>query len=277
MKIMIATDVEGIGGIYEQNQTHALHTPTDPYYHYYQEARRLLTAEVNAAVQGAKEGGCDEVVVWDGHHRGSNLVVSDLHPDAEYIIGTGYRGWIPLDESYQGMALVGFHAKAGTPNGVLEHTQSYSVHYYAVNGVEMGEIGQAALLAGHFGIPVIFISSDDAGCAEARKLLGEHIVAVSVKTGLAREGARLKAPRKCCELIRAGMKQAVALIGRPETKPFRLEPPYHVVEEDLAPRTHIQSDRELAEGRTRFIARHESTRDTVPFLDIRTPGESGGE
>ena len=272
MKIMIATDMEGVGGIFYADQTRKKVKPTDEFYHYWQEARRLLTNEVNAAVLGAKDGGCDEVVVWDGHSSGNNFVVSELHADGEYVIGTGYRSWIPLDESFDAMALVGFHAKAGTPNGVLEHTQSYDVHLYSVNGVEMGEIGQAALLAGHFDIPVVFISSDEAGCAEAKKLLGDHIVAVAVKTGLAREGARIKSPRRCCELIREGMKQAMALVGRPEAKPYKLAPPYHVVEEVIAPRTHIQTNQELAEGRTRFITRHESTRDTVPFLDIRDPG-----
>jgi len=271
MKIMIATDMEGVGGVFTSDQTGKKIRRTDEDYDYWMEARRLLTAEVNAAVEGAKQGGCDEVVVWDGHSSGSNFIVEDLHPDGEYVIGAGYRDWFPVDESYSGLALLGFHAKAGTPNGVLEHTQSYESTFYSVNGVEMGEIGQAALLAGSFGIPVIFISSDDAGCAEAKKLLGEHIVAVSVKTGLAREGARLKAPKRCRELIQAGMKQAISLIGKPETKPFKLDPPYHVVSEHFARRTHIQTDQELEEGRTRFITRSEWTTDTVPFLDVRHP------
>jgi len=81
---------------------------------------------------------------------------------------------------------------------------------------------QAALLGGHFDVPVIFISSDDAGCAEAKQLLGQHIVAVSVKTGYWREGGKLKAPAKCRELIRAGLKEAIALVGRAETTPFKL-------------------------------------------------------
>jgi D-amino peptidase len=272
MKIMIATDMEGVGGIFTCDQTGKKTRRTDENYDYWQEARRLLTEEVSAAVQGAKDGGCDEVVVWDGHSSGSNFVLELLHPDGEYIIGTGYRDWIPLDESYQGMALLGFHAMAGTPNGVLEHTQSYQDFFYSVNGIEMGEIGQAAMLAGHFGIPVIFISSDDAGCTEAKKLLGEHVVAVAVKTGLNREGARLKAPKRCRDLIREGMKNAVSLIGRPEAKPFTLDPPYRVISEHLAARTHIQTGQELKEGRTRFITRGEWTADTVPFLDIRNPG-----
>jgi D-amino peptidase len=272
MKIMIATDMEGVGGIFTSDQTGKKIQCGDENYDFWQEARRLLTEEVNAAVQGAKEGGCDEVVVWDGHSSGSNFVLELLHPDGEYIIGTGYRDWIPLDETYDGMALLGFHAMAGTPNGVLEHTQSYQDFFYSVNGVEMGEIGQAAMLAGHFDIPVIFISSDDAGCAEAKKLLGSHIVAVPVKAGLAREGARLKAPKRCRELIRAGMKEATSLIGRPETKPFKLDPPYHIISEYLARRTHIQTDRELSEGRTQFITRHETTTDKMPMLDIRNPG-----
>jgi len=269
VKIMIATDMEGVGGVITSSQTGRATVSTAEHYDEQQRARHLLTQEVNAAVQGAKEGGADEVVVWDGHHSGNNFLVDELHPDAEYHIGGGYRIWIPFDDSYDAFAMLAFHAMAGTPNAVLEHTQSYSVVRYSVNGVEMGEIGQAALLAGHFGIPAIFISSDDAGCAEAKKLLGDHIVAVSVKSGTGREGARLKAPAKCRELIRAGMKEAISLIGRPETKPYRLDPPYHVIEEVLAPRTHLQSDEELAEGRTQFITRHEYTSDEVPMLGVR--------
>src|SRR4030042_191594 len=103
------------------------------------EARRLLTGEVNAAVQGAKEGGCDDIVVWDGHSSGANFIVEDLHPDAEYVINGGHPHWIPPDEPFDAIALVGFHAMAGTPKGILEHTQSYDVVHYSVNGVEMGE------------------------------------------------------------------------------------------------------------------------------------------
>ncbi len=272
MKIMIATDMEGVGGVFTSDQTGKKIRRGDDNYDYWQEARRLLTEEVNAAVQGAKDGGCDEVHVWDGHSSGSNFVAELLHPDGEYIIGVGYRDWFPIDASYQALALLGFHAMAGTPNGVLEHTQSYQDFFYSVNGVEMGEIGQAAMLAGNFNVPVLFISSDNAGCAEAKKLIGDHIVAVSVKTGLAREGARIKAPKRCRELIRQGLKQAVSLIGRPEAKPYKLTPPYRVVSEHLASRTHNQTDRELAEGRTKFITRHEYTTDTVPLLDIRNPG-----
>ncbi len=155
---------------------------------------------------------------------------------------------------------------------MLEHTQSYDVYFYSVNGVEMGEIGQAAaLVAGLYDVPTVFISSDDAGVAEAKKLLGDHIVGVSVKTGLGREGARLKAPVRCRALIQEGMREAMALVGRPETKPFKLDPPYVVVEETLAPRTHIQSKRELAQGRTNFSSRHEFTSDTYHMDDIRRP------
>jgi len=105
MKIMVATDMEGVGGVFTSDQTGKKVRRTDENYDYWMEARRLLTEEVNAAVQGAKDGGCDEVVVWDGHSSGSNFIVELLHPAGEYIIGTGYRDWIPLDAFYDGMAL----------------------------------------------------------------------------------------------------------------------------------------------------------------------------
>jgi len=271
MKLLILTDMEGIGGIFTTAQTQKKASATEDNYWLYQESRRLQTAEVNAAVQGTLDGGATEIVVWDGHSSGFNFLLEELHPGAEYSIGGGYRQWFPVDASYDAMALVGFHAMAGTPNAVLEHTQSYDVHFYSVNGIEMGEIGQAALLAGLYDVPVIFISSDDAGCAEAKKLLGNHVVGVSVKTGHGREGARLKAPARCRALIQAGMKEAMALIGRPETQPLKLDPPYVVVEETIAPRTHVQSKRELAQGRTNFITRHEFTSDTYHMDNIRKP------
>lgn len=271
MKILILTDMEGIGGVHQPIQTGKKLSTAEEGHWQYQEARRLQTAEVNAAVQGALDGGATEVVVWDGHSSGTNFVYEDLHPGAEYIIGGGYRQWFPVDRSYDAVAFLGFHAKAGTPNGVLEHTQSYDVHFYSVNGVEMGEIGQAALLAGVYGVPVVFISSDDAGCREAKQLLGDHVVAVAVKTGLGREGARLKAPQRCRELIQVGMTEAMALVGQPEAKPYKLDPPYAVVEEVIAPRTHIQSKRELARGRTNFVTRREFVTDSYHMDDVRRP------
>lgn len=271
MEVLILTDMEGVGGVMTSLQSHTNRTPGNEHFHLHQEARRLLTGEVNAAVQGALDGGATEVVVWDGHSSGFNFIVEDLHPGAEYCIGGGYRQWFPVDASFDAYAMVGFHAMAGTPNAVLEHTQSYDVHFYSVNGVEMGEIGQAAVLTGLYDVPAIFISSDDAGCAEAKQLLGDHIVAVSVKSGLGREGARLKAPARCRQLIQEGMKRAMSLIGRPETKPYKVTPPFAIVEEVIAPRTHIQSKRELAQRRTNFITRREFTSDTYHMDDVRRP------
>jgi D-amino peptidase len=269
MKILVVTDLEGVGGIFTARQSKPKYHPADEFFHCYQEARRLLTADVNAAVQGAMDGGCDEIVVWDAHSRGYNLLLEEVHPGAEYIVGEGYR-MFPIDGSFDAMAMLGVHAMAGTPNGVLEHTQGFDVHFYSVNGVEMGETGQFALVAGHYDVPVVFVSSDSAGCVEARRLLGDHIITLSTKTGLAREGAQLKAPALCRGLIRAGLRQAMSLVGDPAVMPFKLAPPYHVVVESIAERTHPQTDEELA-GRTHFVTHYERVRDTVPYLDCRDP------
>jgi len=266
MKLIIATDMEGVGGIFSTAQSEKKFTSTDKFFHCYEDARRLLTREVNAAVDGAVAGGCDEVVVWDGH-CGTNFILEELDPRASYIVGGGYGTWIPMDRSINAMALVGFHAMARDAKGVLEHTQGFNVHFYSVNGIEMGEIGQAALLAGHYDIPVIFVSGDEAACAEARKLLGDEIVTVVVKKALAREAAEILAPKKCRELICDGIRRSISLIGT--VKPFKLEPPYHVVSESLADRTHLLSDEEIKEGRTRFIVRREYTTDKLPLLDLR--------
>ena len=270
MKTLIVTDIEGVGGIFSLKQSRQKTTATEEFFHYHQEARRLLTGETNAAVQGAIDGGCDDIIVWDAHQRGHNLVVEDLHPGARYIIGDGYRVF-PIDGSFDAMAMVGMHAMADTPNGLLEHTQGADVLFCSVNGVEMGEIGQFALVAGHYGVPVVFVSSDGARCAEATKLLGDRTVTVTTKLGLAREAALLKAPELCRTLLRSGMKEAMARVGDPAVRPYKLTPPYYVIWETIADRTHMQSDEELTKGRTRFVTRHERVRDTVPYLDFRDP------
>ncbi len=92
MKLLVLTDLEGVGGIVRSDQTKIKTLATEENYAYYQEARRLQIGEVNAAVQGALDGGATEIVVWDGHSAGFNFLVEELHPGAEYVIGGGYRG-----------------------------------------------------------------------------------------------------------------------------------------------------------------------------------------
>jgi len=221
VKIYIVTDMEGISGIVSEDQTFNGRAA------YEGEGRRLLTADVNAAVAGARQGGADDVWVVDGHGSGHNFLVEALAPGAHYITGPGsVQPLTGLDETFDAVLLVGFHAMAGTPNAVLDHTQSStSWMNFWVNDIRMGEIGQMALVAGHYGVPVVFCSGDASACAEARTLLGE-IETASVKTGYGRTKAVLPAPSESRQRITDGVARSLGRVRK--AKPYRLSLPLTV-------------------------------------------------
>ena len=160
----MVTDLEGVGGVNNWDEQ------TTPGQRRFEESRRLLTAEVNAAVQGALDAGASEVVVWDGHDGSRTLSVEDMLPRARLVQGKPtpadfYMG----DGHFDGLMIVGQHAKAGT-NGLLSHSQSRNMKDITINGRSVGEAGQAVAIAGHFKIPVILLSGDQAACDEIRTL-----------------------------------------------------------------------------------------------------------
>ena len=224
MKIYVVTDLEGISGIMSEEQTF----PDRPLYE--TEGRRLLTAEVNTVVQAALGAGAQEVCVLDGHGGGYNFVIEDLVPGGRYVTGPGSAHPLTgLDATFDAVLLVGFHAMAGTPDAVLDHTQSStSWMNFWVNDVCLGEIGQMALIAGHYGVPVLFCSGDEAACAEARELLGEGIVTVAVKKGFGRTKAALIAPSEARQHIAEGVGRACAMARAGGAKPFKMELPLRV-------------------------------------------------
>ena len=226
MKIYVMTDLEGVGGVCRFFQTRE-EGPR------YDEARELLTREVAACVDGLLDAGAGgpssvrDIIVRDGHGRPYNFVPELMHPKARHIVGHSPRRdepeiWTDCDA----MILLGFHAMAGTEDGVLYHTQSSKAEKtYWYNGRESGEIAQMALIAGHFDVPIVMVTGDDAACREGRDFLGDEIVTVSTKTGLAREGAILLAPSVARERIREGAREAVSRI--PQCKPFKTDLPIH--------------------------------------------------
>jgi len=192
----------------------------------FQQAQRLVTAEVNAAVRGALAGGATEIIVDDCHGCGHNLLYEELHPEAKVLVGGPRpRRFHLLDDSFAGLVLLCYHPMAGVENGVLCHSySSESVHRMVLNGQPIGEIGFDAAFAGELGVPVIFVSSDEAGCAEARRCLGENLITVATKKGLGRNCALCLAPRKTQALTERAMKQA--LLAARARKPHRPKGPF---------------------------------------------------
>lgn len=225
-KIYIVTDLEGASGVYNFTQTREKESPQG------QKAMEYLMGDIAAVVRGLRDAGAGEIIVLDGH--GSQAFVPHLmEPGAKYITqqpGAKHPtdpdfpvAW-PLDESFAGVIQLAAHAMMGTPDGVLNHTQSSrSENRYWYNGVESGELVQVAALAGHFGVPTIMVTGDEAVCREARKFFGNECVTVEVKKGLGREAAMLYPFAETRQALYEGAKRAVAAI--PNCKPFKLELP----------------------------------------------------
>jgi D-amino peptidase len=214
MKIYILADMEGISGIrkIEQVQTDK---PA------YEEGRQLMMADMNASIDAAFSAGATEVVASDTHGGGGQFRLHDMDPRAIYETPGGDRLTLlpSLDKSFKGVILLGHHAKAGTLNAFLDHTMS-SVSWfdYRLGGRSLGEIGIEAAWAGHYGVPVVAVTGDQATADEAKALLGRVECAV-VKRGIGRNNARCLSIPAAHEAIRKAITDALRSIG--SFKPFK--------------------------------------------------------
>ena len=222
MKVFISTDLEGVSGIVSWQQT----GPEGG--DYYTAARRLLTADVNAAIEGTLAAGAEEILVDDCHGALLNIVYEELHPAADIVRGS-HLGHRPrylmegLDDTFDLVMLVGYHAQAQDWPGILSHTYS-SRHAKSVrfNGIAVSEARMGAAVAGAIGVPVGMISGDDRICAEVESWLPGVETAV-VKYALDRTTARCLSHARALERIRTAAQRAVQRAGE-----FRLttfEPP----------------------------------------------------
>ena len=175
MKIYLMTDLEGVAGVLDFENW------CTPESRYYELAKEFLTLEVNAAVSGFFEGGATEIVVADGHGYGG-INVKTLDSRVKLMRGWP-TGWpFLLDKSYDAVAWVGQHAKAGTEYAHLPHTQSFDYLDLSINGISIGEFGQFAMCANELKVPAIFASGDESFTREAKALVPD-MVTVSVKKG----------------------------------------------------------------------------------------------
>lgn len=244
MKIHMITDLEGPALISRFTQTRDVTPEEKPRW------MRLLTGEVNACIDGIRDADPDaEVIVWDGH--GSGGIIEELfHRDGKLIARGPIRAPYGLDESFDALVFVGQHARAGT-DGVLCHTySSKSIEYYKINGVELGEFGCRALMAGTMGIPTIFIAGDDVAVMEAEELI-PNIVGAPVKQALGRELAIHLSHEAACALIRERAAQAIARID--EIEPYYFPGPYTQeirYLEGVSPQSSLEAGWEYVDPRT---------------------------
>lgn len=237
MKILIAVDMEGISGVTHWDQV----MPGNADYERY---RRIMTLEVNAAIEGAFDGGATQVSVSDGHASGRNILVDLL--DSRARLNSGSPSPFSMVEGVQhqvdGVFFIGYHARAGTAQAILDHTwSSKCVAGLWLNELEVGEIGLNAALCGHFGVPVVMISGDQSACREANELLGPlEMVIVKRATGRMaadclppaiahaqlKEAASRAASRLALHASRIQSQDAASHSGLPQ--PLRLPAPIQV-------------------------------------------------
>lgn len=222
IRVYIHTDLEGVTGI-ETCESIQTDGPG------YQKCRELLMGDLNAAIEGAFEGGADVVTVLDSHggSRARNFIPEMLDKRAEQDFKENKKWWGKLDESYCATMFIGAHAMAGTLNAFLDHTQTSVTWYnYSVNGRRFGELAQWATVAGHFGVPLVMMSGDAAACTEAKSFFSPVETAV-VKSGIGRNKARLVESEEARRRIREAARKSMALIGK--AKPFKPEMPMEIV------------------------------------------------
>jgi D-amino peptidase len=218
VKVYISADMEGIAGVVSPDQL-------GPTGFEYPRFREFMTAEVLAAIEGAREAGATEILVSDSHGNGLNLLIERLPADVRVV-----RSWPrPLgmmegiDSTFAAAIFVGYHSATTNPAGVRAHTLS-SANYagLALNGIPVPEAGLNAAIAGHFGVPVVLITGDDVAVDEARRLIG-NIETVTVKRAISFHAASTLTPQAAQALIKERVKAALA--RRASVRPYRLAPP----------------------------------------------------
>jgi D-amino peptidase len=224
-RILIVTDLEGAGGVNDPDEQLL------PGQRRYPEARHILTGEVNAAVEGALLGGAAEVVIWDGHDGSRTLSIDEIHPAALLIQGKPTpANYYLSDKLYQGIIFIGQHAMAGSKNAVLPHSQSFNVKRIAINGKDVGEIGQVAAIGGHFGIPVIMLAGDQAACDEILDLQPKAVT-VPVKRLVGRASVISLSHEEARRRIRMAAQNAV--LHAREYQPWKIAGPVEMIIESL--------------------------------------------
>ncbi len=220
-KIYISSDMEGVVGAVTDAQL-------GPSGFEYERFRKFMTAEVNAAIEGARSAGAGEILVADSHGNGQNLLIDELPKDVQIV-----RSWPRplgmlggLDKSFDGAIFLGYHSSTDNLEGVRAHTfSSARLTSVKLNGIAVSEGAWNAAIAGEMGVPVILVAGDDATVAEVSSIVGDVEGAV-VKYALSFHSAKTLHPEAAFDLIRNKAERAVTNIKK--YKPYRIKSPMAV-------------------------------------------------
>jgi D-amino peptidase len=249
MNILISADMEGVSGVTAWDHV-------TPGHDEWKRFREIMTADVNAAIQGAFEAGATKVSVSDGHWNLTNLVRERLDPRAwlNQGLGSPFTMMQGIGPEVNGVMMVGYHARAGTHLAILDHTVSAVIAGVWFSDLEVGEIGLNAAVAGHFGAPVIMLSGDQSAAKEVQELINHDVEVAVVKKARGRFAADLTpialAQEKICE---AAARAVTRLRNRNAPPPFAVPAPFRLAVEfltsDMADRAEYVPQTERLSGR----------------------------
>jgi D-amino peptidase len=220
-RLFVSVDMEGIAGVVTGEQL-------GPTGFEYARFREFMTEEAVAAIAAAREAGATEFVVADSHGNMQNLLLERLPKDVTVVRASPRPlGMMEgIDASFDGVLFIGYHAGTTNPRGVRAHTMSSaSLADLRLNGVSVTEGGWNAALAGHFGVPVLMVSGDEAAVEEVQQQV-PGIEGAVVKWSLGFHAARTLTPEAAREVIRERVKAALA--RRASLKPVRAKAPVEV-------------------------------------------------
>jgi D-amino peptidase len=252
LKVFISIDMEGLAGVVNGPDV----SPTGPDYAHF---RAIMAGEANAAIDGAFRAGATDVLVRDSHGNKNNILPSDLDPRARLLRGlsSGPKNMMEgIDSTYGAVVFVGYHAKAGTPNAILEHTSTNNVVDISINGVSLPEGGYNALVAGLYSVPVVFVAGDRAVVEQIRGLVGP-IEGVAVKEEIL-DASNGLSPKAAQDAIRSAVERAV--VNRAKAKVYRIAGPYTM-------NLKVKTERPLYPGATR-VAQGEFTFSSPDLLEV---------
>jgi D-amino peptidase len=284
MKLLIAVDMEGITGVTHSEQTN----PSLPEYHRF---RKLMTGDVNAAIQGAWDAHKGEawafasseektpkddleIIIADGHWNGTNILIEDLDERARINSGSPspFAMVEGIEKGVQAVFFVGYHARMGTANAIIDHTWSSTrVFNIWLNGKLIGETGLNAAVCGHFGAPVLLVTGDQSVAAEAQEWMPGVETAI-IKQATGRNSAECLPPEKTCEIIRQAARRAMHQFYTNKTPELlKVETPVKMEIEfiytDMAERASILSGVTRLDGRRLSI---ESADMVSAYINTRT-------
>ena len=219
MKVYISFDIEGVTGITDNRDI-------DEKSPFFNDAMKLGTGDVNAAIEGALDAGASEIIVYDGHGVGRrNLIYEAIHPKAKLLRGRLSNAGMNMpafDDTYDAVFFIGWHARASAP-GVMSHCLNSRVFAeWKINDSPVGEPELAAALAGEYQVPLVLFTGDDKACEEVKNWCPECELVVT-KFSLDRYTALCLSKENTYDLIRRAASSAVD--KKNNVPPFKFSSP----------------------------------------------------